>query len=659
MNIDINSLHEPVTPEPRFRIIKIMFKVIGAIFIIFVLIGAPVVAAGWRMVKEAQIGRSALITAANSASRLNFSDAAAELRTARAHLADANKYGLALAPFSVLPYFGDDIRGARTLVKSSLATATALERIATLGDDLLGTLSNAGGLNASAPTLSGGVVAFFRLSPENRRAVLKDLSHAPSDLSASVDEIDEALAGFDSLPDSGYLTPIVSSLKPVIAELRGLRDQLAAAAELSKILPALSGYPTPKTYLLLLENNTEMRTTGGFIGTLGVITIVDAQAENFKAMDVYAIDGAAGEKLKTVPPEPLKKYLAVNKWYLRDANWSPDFPTSANKVVSIYAQEGGKEIFDGVLSVDPTVAEDLLKIVGNITIGTSTFTPDNVTDEIEYQVEKGFDAKGLPVAQRKDILVALADEVFKRVLALPGDRWQLVVDTLVKALDQKHMLIASFDPAVEEFARGRNWDGAMRQTPGDFLMVVDANLAALKTDSVMTRSIDYSIQPDGTGYKATVTLKYENNGRFSWKTTRYRTYTRIFVPLGSKLISSTGAMLNDKILDPKRTPGAVDTLDERGRRSFGAFLSVEPGETRTLTFTYRLPLSIATGITLNNYELLVQKQPGTVSIPLTLDLDFGKRVTSATPVEEQKNWGDGSYNVTTDLVIDREFTVGF
>ncbi len=646
-------------PEPRRRPLRAVLIVLAVVLLVGAAIGAPVAAAGWRMASEAQAGRTALLSAADSAARLDFAAAASDLRAARSHLATADRYGLALAPFSYLPYFGADIRGARTLVGSSLKTATALERIANLGDGLLGILSRAGGLDASAPTVSGGVVAFFRLPPADRQEVLEELSRAPVDLAASVDEIDKALAGFDSLPATQYLAPIVDSLKPVIAELRGLRDRIAAAAELSKILPALSGYPEPKTYLLLLENNTELRPTGGFIGTLGTVTIAAAEAKDLKVMDVYAVDGAAGERLKTVPPDPLKKYLAVNKWYLRDANWSPDFPTAARRIIATYGEEGGTEKFDGVLSIDPTLAEDLLRVVGNIKIGTSTFTAANVTDEIEYQVEKGFDKKGLPVAQRKDILLALAAEVFDRVLALPSERWQLVVDAFVKALDEKHALIASFDEAVANFARSRNWDGIVRQEPGDYLMVVDANLAALKTDGVVSRSIDYSIKPDDTGYAATVVLKYANRGGFSWKTTRYRTYTRIYVPMGSRLIGSTGAMANDKILDPKRTPGKVDTVDELGRRSFGAFLAVEPGETRTLTFTYRLPPSIATGIGLNNYELLVQKQPGTVAVPLTVNLDFGKRVESAAPAEAQKNWGDDRYSLSTDLTVDREFKVGF
>jgi len=659
MNLETHVSHDEHRPKSKLRHLKIVWWIV-----IFAVIGSvglaiPVAAATYRMASEAQAGRAALTDAAAAASRSDIKTASADLVFAQQHLAAADRFGKVLAPFEFLPYAGTDIKSVRSIVSSSLQTATALARLGALGQSVLDILSRAQGFDPSAPTVSSGVIAFFKLTPADRAAALAALSKAPDELNVSLSEIDKALIGFNSLPDNSDLGSVVASLRPAVAELEAVRGKIAVAAELAKLLPALSGYPAPKNYLLLLQNNTELRPTGGFIGTLATVTVASTMAQDLKVSDVYALDGAGAANLKTVPPAPLAKYLSAPKWYLRDANWSPDFPTAAREVVDIYDQEGGAEKFDGVLAVDPTLAVDLLKIVGNVTIGASTFTPANVTDEIEYQVEKGFDIKGLPVAQRKDILIALAAEVFTRVAALPNDKWQLAVNAFVRALDEKHMLIASFDPDVAGFAASRNWDGAVHAPANDFLMVVDANLAALKTDSVMSRAINYSFKPDANGLTATVSLTYTNHGGFSWKTTRYRTYTRIYVPPGSALVSSSGAMANDKILDPRHTPGKVDIVDELGLRSFGAFISVEPGETRMLSFTYRLPASIVSAAGAGNYSLNVQKQPGTIAVPLTLGLDFGKKVASATPPESRANWGDNGYTLSTDLTVDRQFKIGF
>lgn len=625
-----------------------------------IVIAIPVSASAWRMANEARLGKDSLTAAVTAAKSLDIPGTLAQLRDARTHLAAADRFGSVIAPFGYMPFVGKDISDARTLVRSSLDTATALERVTATAEDIIGSLASAGGLDAKNPTVSGGVVAFFRMAPADRRAVLARLDGMPSDFDASVAEIDRAIAGFGSLSigEGSYLSPIVGSLRPAIAQLTELRKRLAEAADLSRLLPALSGYPTPKNYLVLLQNNTELRPTGGFIGTIGTVSIADAQARDLKAMDVYALDSNPNAKL-SAPPAPLAKYLSVNKWYLRDANWSPDFPTAVGQVMAAYAADGGTEKFDGAIAIDPTLAADLLRIVGNVTVGGSTFTPDNVTDEIEFQVEKGFSNKGLPVAQRKDILVALVGEVFSRMLTLPSDRWQTTVTALLTALDGKHMLIAPFDETAGSFIRSRNWDGRLRQDPGDFLEVVDANLAALKTDSVIDRTVNYAVRPSGNDLIASVSLKYTNRGGFSWKTTRYRTYTRIYVPLGSELISVAGNMANDKVLDPKRSPGTVDTVDELGRRSFGAFLSVEPGETRELVFVYRLPATISSVAAGGSYRLLVQKQSGIGWVPLTLNLDFGKRVARATPSEDPSKWGDNLYQASTDLAVDRQFEIGF
>lgn len=659
MEINPDVFHETPKEDRASRPIKVALEIIAALLLVSMAIAAPVGAAGWRMYQEALAGRAALVSAASSAQRLDFSGTQTNLASAQKHLAAADRYGLVLAPLSALPLVGSDVSSARLMVRSSLQTATALGRLAELGNKVLGILASSGDFDLNDPTLTGGVEAFFRLPPVEREIELKNLAAAPEALASSLSEIDQALAGFKSLPESGYLAPVVQSLSPIISELANVRDRLASAAGLAKLIPSLAGYPEPKKYLLLIQNNTELRPTGGFIGTLGTVTIANAQAKSIELSDVYAIDGVGGEKLTTVPPAPLRKYLSVGKWYLRDANWSPDFPTSASQIVSLYGQETGNKDIDGVLAVDPVLAENLLRIVGNVKIGDSTFTPENVTDEIEFQVEKGFSQKGLPVEQRKDVLLALSAEIFRRILALPPEGWQKVVTALTTALAQKHLLAVSFDETASGFLAERNWMGALAPVTGDYLLAIDANLAALKTDSVINRTVSYSVKPDGNGYLATARLRYANYGGFSWKTTRYRDYARIFVPAGSELVGVVGAMENDKILDPRRTAGRADIVDELGRRSFGAFISVEPGETRELVFNYRLPASVANQIKGNSYSLTVQKQAGTVSVPLTLALDFGKRVTSAVPPEAKENWGDNVYKLSSDLTIDRQFQVGF
>ena len=184
--------------------------------------------------------------------------------------------------------------------------------------------------------------------------------------------------------------------------------------------------------------------------------------------------------------------------------------------------------------------------------------------------------------------------------------------------------------------------------------MVDANLAALKTDGVMEKRVLYQLDGrDPAHPRATVTLTYRNTNRsISWRYTRYRDYVRIYVPEGSRLIGSSGAMLNDKTKTGGRVvEGVVDVMHDLGKTVFGAFWAVEPGETRTLSFTYELPPSVMTSLVSDKYTLLVQRQPGSLSA-LTLDLNFGKNILSAIPAEQKHFFGDARYQETQPVQKD-------
>jgi hypothetical protein len=196
-------------------------------------------------------------------------------------------------------------------------------------------------------------------------------------------------------------------------------------------------------------------------------------------------------------------------------------------------------------------------------------------------------------------------------------------------------------------------------TADDVLMVVDANMASLKSDPVVERSIAYSIAPSGSGYRATAAITYKHTGSFDWKTSRYRTYTRLYVPAGTQLISVDGSLANDAIRNPSGAAGEVTTASELGLTSFGTFTSIEPGQSRTLTFVYTLPQSVADAINSGAYTLEILKQIGADPRDVTLNLDFNKNLSDASPAENSSQWGDDVYHLETALDQDVSFRVEF
>jgi hypothetical protein len=109
--------------------------------------------------------------------------------------------------------------------------------------------------------------------------------------------------------------------------------------------------------------------------------------------------------------------------------------------------------------------------------------------------------------------------------------------------------------------------------------------------------------------------------------------------------------------DKSTAPGKIDQGSELGRQWFGAFISIEPGKTKTLSFTYLLPKQVVEEIKNGSYTLLVEKQLGAEGHRLTLGLDFGTTLASAYPGEDRSKHGDARYDFVTNLLIDRQFSV--
>lgn len=436
-----------------------------------------------------------------------------------------------------------------------------------------------------------------------------------------------------------------------------LERQVGAGHEnLITAAPNLLGVDKPRTYLVLFLNNTEIRPGGGFIGSYAVVRFENGRPRILKVEGTETIDRLADKSLLPAPPSIIKDHLKVGRWYFRDSNWSPDFAASSQQTLALYKMENGTaaDSIDGVIAVTTHVLEEALRQIGSLAIRGVEFTPENVVEKLEYEVEYGYKDKGLQFEDRKAILGELFHQIVVRLgsqaLTHLGDYANLI-DRLAR---EKHILAYAVNPELQKTFADLAWTGSVASSSTDYMLWVDANLAALKTDHALERSLKYEINPDGVGsFIATTTMTYHNTGKFDWRTTRYRTYARVYVPAGAELISTQGSMKWDRTIEP----GKTDVGDDLGRRWFGTFISIEPGQTKTLSFTYRLPKTVAHAVAKKQYTLFIPKQLGTVATPLTLDLDFGTTISTARPAEETKNWGDSTYSLSTDLRVNREFNV--
>lgn len=541
-----------------------------------------------------------------------------------------------------------------------------LNRQYTAGDQLLTVARDATGAatplvdfvqNLLAPFSDQGKVSLATISREQKGQLLAGMANQEASLVEAQTAIHKAANDLDRISTNGLLPQLRAVIEPLKDQFPQVTKALDQAIPATHILPPILGYPEAKTYLFLFENNTELRPGGGFIGTYGLMKVSSGEITSLQTDNVYNLDENAKKLPVITPPLPMQTYLKQHAWYFRDANWSPDFPTSARQALTLYQREGGSRNVDGVLAITPTVISHLLELVGPITIGKTEFTAKNFTDKVQYYVDQGFAYAGQDESQRKDIIGILTTQLVERLMKLPVANWKDLFLVLSQELNEKQMLIYETDSTVQSMLEQQNWAGALHPVAGeDYLMVADANLASLKTDPVVYRTSSYRVTMNGDSAEATLTIHYDHRGKFDWKTTRYNTYVRVYVPQGSTLIDSTGAQVREK----STKAGKVTTSSELGLTVFGAFKSIEPGTSSDLVLRYRLPSTIAKQLQQRTYGLMVQKEAGVTNATLKLQVEAkGHTPTSIDGLDNTVSIDHDVVNYSGALDADQQITIHY
>lgn len=400
--------------------------------------------------------------------------------------------------------------------------------------------------------------------------------------------------------------------------IQGAYFAVSQARPALEIAPAALGEPTSKNYLIIFQNDKELRATGGFMTAYAFLKLDKGHVSSSTSDDIYRLDEQLLNVCKSkicplTPPAPLVKYLPEangkprTAWSMRDSNISPDLPTSLGNFEKMYTLLGEGTPFDGIIMIDTHVVEELIKITGPVEVFGTTYSASmdkrcncpNVIYELENYaqiIEKG-------EQDRKAILGVLMQQILARSLGASTEKTPEFINAGVKLAQSKHIMFYMHDGKTQDALNQLNWTGVIKQTDGDlptgrqdYLHINDSNFAGGKSNLYVEEEVSLDI--DGKSGKHKLKLDYKNPQKYdSWLNQRNRDYVRIYVPKGSKLISSKGSDV------------AVTTIDEElGKTVFEAFIEVRPQNSRQLTFEYETPkIDEKNG----KYPLLIQKQPGT------------------------------------------------
>lgn len=444
-------------------------------------------------------------------------------------------------------------------------------------------------------------------------------------------------------------THVAAAVPALVHTIDRATNELRRAERLIPMLIALGGIDRPRRLLLVFQNPAELRPTGGFMGSVALVDVAGGRVTSLELPEGGTYDLSGLTKLRVIPPEPLR--LVSPTWQFHDANWFPDFPTSARKLRWFYEASGGPSV-DAVVAVNAPVLEDILTLTGPITVGDQAFSATAVrtilTDNIESAAAR---ASGRP----KAIVATLAPEVLRRLLAIteggsPTQRIELI-DRMVRALEERDVLLAFTDDAAQRHAVEARWAGEVRAADRDALMVVHTNIGGGKSDGVIRDAIQHTVTilEDGSIVdRVQVTRTHEGVPAAATATPSERLaglanvdYLRLYVPRGAALLTAEGFeppppeafeaiptdAIPDRLLLATELGEAIDpssgvrVTEEFGRTVFGGWLQTPTGETRSASVVYRLPWryersahgafgrTVAAGP--QSYALTIQKQPGT------------------------------------------------
>ena len=377
-----------------------------------------------------------------------------------------------------------------------------------------------------------------------------------------------------------------------------------------------------KTYVVLLQNNTELRASGGFMGSYVVLGAKGQGLSDMRVEDIYQPDGQLVGHVD--PPAPIQQAFGQGWWKLRDSNWDVDFSVAGEQIAWFFEQ-GGEKV-DGVIAINLSFVNLLLGYLGEVKTVTydERVTAQNLANLAQTYSEVN--------KEKRDFLGAVGAALFERIKTI-GPMGQIrLIGLIYKELQNGQILIWMKDKDVEQEILEKGWGGGLGNYGGDYLYIVESNLGANKANCCVQRMITQDLQLDEHVIREKLTIKWTNTSEFSdpkppvfWGG-NYVDYLRIILPKSARIqsVMAESKLLVEKPLDYQY--GIQDDryqVEEKDRfKIIGFWAVVLAQQSLTIQASYQLPDA-------NYSSILVKRQPGIESFPYKLIVE-GKVVVSDT-----------------------------
>lgn len=508
-----------------------------------------------------------------------------------------------------------------TLVGWSMSSAD-LSKNLSFGNDYVYNTANIvykfAQLGKEGITLAGSTNLFLSRIMGNENY---ELQNEANSMSASLDKLHTDIS-FLQGEINDYQGPVSSVLKKYLSsnsiDIGRYKHDLYELKKLVSRTSELLGNSKQKKYLILFQNNMELRPTGGFIGSFALATFNKGRLTEIVVNDVYSADGQL--KGHVDPPEPIRIHLGEGGWYLRDSNWDPDFPASAVKAEWFLEKTIGEKV-DGVIAIDLYFVKRLVAIIGQINLAdfNLVINPDNLYQVLQSEVEDEFFPGSI---KKASILTALSRVLVDEIRNLNADQHLKLFKEIYLSLERKHIQIFLHDANAQSAISNLGYSGQLDLTTDcglrcikDSYSLVEANLGVNKSNLYITRNNSLKINIEKEQITHELVVDYSNSASpVIGNMGVYKNYARLIVPVDAEI---AGIREYDGVGTYKDVN--FDLIDTNGRREAGFLIDVLPSSKKKIQIVWTLRTDmLAQG---GQYDLKIIKQSGTDEDPISININ--------------------------------------
>lgn len=407
--------------------------------------------------------------------------------------------------------------------------------------------------------------------------------------------------------------------------LNGATEAVTQYRPILEQLPAMmGGQGERKKYLVLFQNDNELRPTGGFMTAYATVFIEDGKVTPEKSDDIYALDQRFNQRIPI--PDSLGRYLTTERyWNLRDMNIYPDFKKSMEKFLEYYLEIPSEpEDIDGIIAVDTEFLTNLLTVLGPVQApGYGTFSaevdPRCDCPQVVYALSEII-TKPTPYMRedRKGVLGPLMRSILTKAYSAPKQQWPQLFTVGLESIQGRHVQLYFLNEEAQQAAEAIKAAGRMEPAEKrDFLAIVNANLGGAKSNLFTDYEVEQIVTaPENGRLEKTVEITYRNSraadncnleaGQLCLNST-LRDWTRLYLPAGSELIEAQGFTEEAKV------------YEENGFQVIDGFFILEPKGQAKLKITYTVPYDDP-----ETYRLEQWKQGGIDPVEVLMDVTGGQ-----------------------------------